>query len=126
MNDPASPNALSANLPGPAANQALLEGQLLAPLDYRVTSTGRPVLFFELEHLSCHEEPDSALRLEARMPVMALGELADRCRTLMPGCTLRVTGRLNQKRWVRDGKVRWGRLELVAMEIRMLCAPESA
>ncbi|MBF0271150.1 MAG: single-stranded DNA-binding protein [Magnetococcales bacterium] len=115
---------LSPDSPHPAANQVLLEGQLLAPVDYRVTPAGRPVLFLEMEHGSRHEQPDSSLCLEARMPVMALGDLALRCRSLTPGCTLRVTGRLNQKRWVKDGKVRWGRLELVAMEIRMLASAD--
>ncbi len=117
-------NDLQAESARLVANQALLEGCLLAPVDYRVTATGRPVLWMELEHLSRHDQPDPSLHLEVRMPVMALGELADRCRTLQPGCRLRVTGRLNQKRWVRDDKIRWGRLELVALEIRVLTAPD--
>ncbi|MBF0189580.1 MAG: single-stranded DNA-binding protein [Magnetococcales bacterium] len=119
-----SSDGLASHPLSPAANQVLLEGQLLASVDYRVTPTGRPVLFLEIEHDSRHEQPDSSLSFQARMPVMALGELAARCRSLTPGCTLRVSGRLNQKRWVKDGKVRWGRLELVAMEIRMLAAAD--
>ncbi|MBF0629003.1 MAG: single-stranded DNA-binding protein [Magnetococcales bacterium] len=106
--------------PDAVANQVLLEGQLLTPVDYRVTPGGRPLLMLELEHLSCHEQPDSSLRLEVRLPVMALGALAEQCRTLTPGCRLQVTGRLNQKRWVRDGTVRWGRLELLALEVRRI------
>lgn len=101
----------------PSLNQVRLEGRIVAPVDFRVTPTGRALLWIELEHLSCHEQPDPALRYEVRMPVLALGSLAERWRTLTPGCRLRVTGRLNQKRWVRDNKVRWGRLELVALEI---------
>ncbi|MBF0589682.1 MAG: hypothetical protein HQL53_11200, partial [Magnetococcales bacterium] len=33
------------------------------------------------------------------------------------GETLRVAGHLNQRRWIRDGQTRWGRLELVARTI---------
>jgi len=101
----------------PAANEVLLEGRLLGPVEYRVTPGGRAVASFELEHLSCHAQPDSGLRLEMRLPVMALGALAERCRVFSPGCLLRVTGRLNQKRWIRDGQVRWGRVELFALGI---------
>ncbi|MBF0179649.1 MAG: hypothetical protein HQM03_06440 [Magnetococcales bacterium] len=120
---------MSQGLPAPGtehhrqANYAELEGHLLAPGDFRVTPAGRPVLVLELEHLSRHEEPESLPLLEMRMPVLVIGEQALICRSLAPGTPLRVTGRLNQKRWVRDGKVRWGCVELVAMEIRVLPAP---
>ncbi|MEO5333128.1 MAG: single-stranded DNA-binding protein [Magnetococcus sp. YQC-5] len=102
------------------ANHSVLEGILLQPVEYRVTTTGRPVLFLELEHLSRHEDPDPLLRLEVRMTVMTMGKLAEQCRSLVPGSALRVTGRLNQKRWVRDGKVRWGRIELAAIDVQKL------
>ncbi|MBF0296922.1 MAG: single-stranded DNA-binding protein [Magnetococcales bacterium] len=105
------------------ANHAELEGNLLAPGDFRVTPAGRPVLVLELEHQARCEEPESLPLLELRMPVLVIGEQALAYRSLAPGTPLRVTGRLNQKRWVRDGKVRWGRVELVAMEIRVLHAP---
>lgn len=104
----------------------VLEGVLITPVDYRVTATGRPLLWMELEHLSCHEQPDPELRLEVRMPVLAVGALADRWRSLTPGCRLRVTGRLNQKRWVKDGKIRWGQMELVALEIDVFVKVDGA
>ncbi|MBF0427606.1 MAG: single-stranded DNA-binding protein [Magnetococcales bacterium] len=108
----------------PFTNQAVLEGSVLKPVEYRVTATGRPVLFLELEHLSQHPDPDPSLRMEVCMPVMVMGELADQCRSLLPGMVLRVTGRLNQKRWVKEDKVRWGRHELVAIDVVILDSQE--
>ncbi|MBF0128096.1 MAG: hypothetical protein HQM02_12925 [Magnetococcales bacterium] len=106
----------------PMVNHMELEGILLHPGEYRVTAAGRPVLHLELEHLSRHHTPEPSLQLEARIVVMAVGELAESNRFLSPGTLLRVAGRLNQKRWVRDGKVRWGRMELLAMTIHSRAA----
>lgn len=106
----------------PQANHTVLEGLLLKPVEYRVTAAGRPVLSLELEHISSHPEPDPALRLEVRLVVMAMGKLAEQCRSLSPNCRLRVTGRLNQKRWIRDGKVRWGSIELAAIDVQRISA----
>lgn len=102
------------------ANDVVLEATLLKTGDYRVTAAGRAVLWLELEHLSSYSDLDPGLRLEVRMMVMVMGELAQKHRSLSPGCLLRVTGRLNQKRWIRDGKVRWGRMELVAIDVQVL------
>lgn len=101
-----------------AANSVELEGRLIEPVDFRVTPAGRAVATLELEHLSTHDDPEPGLRLEARMVVVAMGPLAERYRACAVGSRLRVQGRLNQKRWIRDDRVRWGRLELLAREIQ--------
>ncbi len=54
------------------------------------------------------------------MSIMAIGPLAETCRSLEPGVSLRVAGHLNQRRWIRDGVTRWGRMELVARKIQRL------
>ncbi len=104
----------------PFANRTVLEGTLLKSGDYRLTAAGRPILSLELEHLSQYDDPEPALRLELRMTVVVVGVLAELHRRLPLGSVLRVTGRLNQKRWVRDGKVRWGVIELVACDLQVL------
>ncbi|MBF0164056.1 MAG: single-stranded DNA-binding protein [Magnetococcales bacterium] len=101
-----------------AVNSVELEGRLIEPVDFRVTPAGRSVATLELEHLSIHDDPEPGLRLEARMVVVAMGALAERYRACAVGSMLRVQGRLNQKRWIRDDRIRWGRLELLAREIQ--------
>jgi primosomal replication protein N len=101
-------------------NQTTLDGVILQPVEFRYTPAGRAVALLEMEHIS--EAGPSAVikRLELRMPVVALGELADQCREIVPGQHIRVAGSLNQKRWIRDGKVRWGKTELFAQTILLL------
>ncbi|MBF0417580.1 MAG: single-stranded DNA-binding protein [Magnetococcales bacterium] len=103
-----------------AANSVELAGRLIEPVDFRVTPAGRAVATLELEHLSIHDDPEPGLRLEARMVVVAMGALAEQYRACAVGTTLRVQGRLNQKRWIRDDRIRWGRLELLAIQIQQL------
>lgn len=103
-----------------SANSLELAGRLIAPVDFRVTPAGRAVATLELEHLSIHDDPEPGLRLEAHMVVIAMGALAEQYRACAVGTTLHVQGRLNQKRWIRDERVRWGRLELLATRIQRL------
>ncbi|MEO5345713.1 MAG: single-stranded DNA-binding protein [Magnetococcus sp. YQC-9] len=110
--------------PTQALNHVEFDGRLMTPVDYRVTPAGRPVAYLEVEHFSTHDAPETALRLEARVVVVTMGALAESCRGLTSGTRLRVIGRLNQKRWVRDGQVRWGRLELLALKIEILASDE--
>lgn len=105
------------------ANFAVVEGTLTQPADWRVTPGGVPVARMELEHLSTPQELAPLNRLELRIPVLAMGDLAERCRTYPPGARLRAEGRLNQKRWIRDGKTRWGAVELVARSVLLLTLP---
>ena len=100
------------------ANRVVLEGVLLKTAEFRFTPAGRPVATLELEHRSWAVGMEPALKLELHIPVVAVGPLAEWCRRLVVGDRLRVDGRLNQRRWIRDGKVRWGRTELVARDIR--------
>lgn len=96
----------------------ILEGILATPPEFRLTPAGRLVAYLHVEHVSHGSEGDHAQRIELRMPVLALGLLAEQCRPFSQGSTLRVEGTLNQKRWIRDGKVRWGQTELLAHHIR--------
>jgi primosomal replication protein N len=100
-------------------NQTTIEGVVLQPVDFRYTPAGRAVALLTVEHISQASPSASMERLELRMPVVALGELAERCRNIAPGQHIRAEGSLNQKRWIRDGKVRWGKTELFAQTIQI-------
>ncbi|MBF0142173.1 MAG: single-stranded DNA-binding protein [Magnetococcales bacterium] len=104
-------------------NQALLTGVLVEPVEFRVTPTGRTVAFLELEHRSLAKDLLPLERLELCMRVVATGSLAEQVRELHPGTPLQVEGRLNQQRRTRNGNLRWGRTELVALRIFPLPAP---
>ncbi|MBF0096354.1 MAG: single-stranded DNA-binding protein [Magnetococcales bacterium] len=106
----------------PRANQIVLAGTLADEPEFRFTPSGRLLACLTVEHLS-QQEQFAAQRIEVRMGVLALGDLAEWCRPLRPGQLLQVEGRLNQKRWIRDGKIRWGQVELWAERIALL--PES-
>lgn len=106
-------------------NQTVLEGVLAEPVEIRVTPAGRTVATLMVEHHSQAKDIEPIQRLEVSMAVMAVGPLGDRCRDLVQGSRLRVEGRLNQRRWIRDGKVRWGRTELVAQRIGLLELPQT-
>ncbi|MEO5378405.1 MAG: single-stranded DNA-binding protein [Magnetococcus sp. DMHC-6] len=104
-------------------NQTILQGMLSVPVDMRYTPTGRPVARFALEHTSVVQDLAPLERLEVRMDVIAVGATAEGCRHLNIGQFLYVKGRLNQKRWLRNGKVRWGKTELVALDIQTTAPP---
>lgn len=116
---------VSASVPDPfvsrgQANRMVLEGMLMELPEFRVTPAGRLVASLEVEHVSLESGVTDPQRIELRMSVLALGVLAERCRSFLQGTPLCVEGSLNQKRWIRDGKVRWGRTELLARDIRPL------
>ncbi|MBF0460081.1 MAG: single-stranded DNA-binding protein [Magnetococcales bacterium] len=113
-----------ATVGGPVlTNQVVLEGRLAAAPEFRCTPAGRLMARLYVEHLSQETAPDTGgqpQRMELQMPVLALGVLAERCRPLAQGTSLHVEGNLNQKRWIRDGKIRWGQIELQAHQIRVM------
>ena len=113
------PKAAAITLPT-QANRVVLEGVLTALPEFRMTPAGRLVAHLRMEHLSQEPGTNPPQRIELRMAVLALGRLAEQCRPLAQGTSLLVEGRLNQKRWIRDGKVRWGETELLAQQIRCL------
>ncbi|MEO5366772.1 MAG: single-stranded DNA-binding protein [Magnetococcus sp. WYHC-3] len=94
-----------------------LEGMVQSVPDLRSTPAGTPVLRFELRHEPEVAEDDASLRIAALIEVVLIGPLAERHRSLRPGSALRVCGVLNQQRWLRQGQVRWGRMELVARDV---------
>ena len=102
------------------ANTVTLEGTLVTAPEFRYTPSGRLVASLEVEHCSQEGIGDRTRRIELRIPVQALDALAERCRPLVQGVVLRLEGTLNQKRWIRDGRVRWGKTELLAKEITPL------
>lgn len=107
-------------------NQTTLDGVVLQPAEFRFTPSGRPVAKLMVEHISNTINPAPIEQLELRMPVVALGDLAEKYRDIAPGQSIRVAGSLNQKRWIRDGKVRWGKTELFANTIQLLEKPGDA
>ncbi|MBF0445430.1 MAG: single-stranded DNA-binding protein [Magnetococcales bacterium] len=101
-------------------NQTILHGMVIQPAEFRFTPTGREVATLIVEHVSETEQSAPIQHLELRMPIIALGDLAQICRDITVGQNIRVEGSLNQKRWIRDGKVRWGKTELFATKIQLL------
>ncbi|MBF0447712.1 MAG: single-stranded DNA-binding protein [Magnetococcales bacterium] len=105
----------------PHNNQIILDGVVIQPVEFRFTPSGRAVAQLMIEHISENRQGEHSInRLELHQHVVALGELADQCRDFEPGQGIRVEGSLNQKRWIRDGKVRWGKTELYARTIQPL------
>ena len=101
-------------------NRVILEGVLITTPEFRYTPAGRLVTLMEIEHISVEPGNDQPQRLELHMPIIALGTLAEQCRTLKQGDSISVEGQLNQKRWIRETQVRWGKTELLARRIRAL------
>lgn len=102
------------------ANHTVLTGVVAEPVVIRATPAGRAIAHITLTHDIRVQGLAPLERLALQLTVLAMGSLAEQCRGLPPGTPLRVTGQLNQKRWVRDGKTRWGQVELVARAIDRL------
>ena len=102
------------------ANYVVLEGILIAPPVLRTTPAGRLMASMEIEHASLESGIDHPQRIALRMPVLALDAVAEGCRLFCQGAFLSVEGWLNQKRWIRDEKVRWGKTELLAQRVTLL------
>ncbi|MBF0622784.1 MAG: single-stranded DNA-binding protein [Magnetococcales bacterium] len=101
-------------------NEAVLDGVLVEKPQFRSTPQGRSVVTLILGHRSEVSDLKPISRLEVQMSVVALGSLANACRDIKVGTPLRVRGRLNQKRWIRQGVTRWGQTELVAQSLEPL------
>ncbi|MBF0383529.1 MAG: single-stranded DNA-binding protein [Magnetococcales bacterium] len=102
------------------ANQIILQGVVIQPAEFRFTPSGSEVALLVVEHISQKDQSAPIQHLELRMPIVALGDLAQKCHEITVGQNIRVEGSLNQKRWIRDGKVRWGKIELFANTIQLL------
>lgn len=113
--DQAAPSLEEAALGG--ENRVTLDGVVATEVLLRVTPAGCRVASFTLAHASAVHDLDPLPRLELNLPVMALGRLADQALALAPGSRVRIQGRLNQKRWTRSGKTRWGAVELVVLDL---------
>ncbi|MBF0284263.1 MAG: single-stranded DNA-binding protein [Magnetococcales bacterium] len=103
-------------------NRVILEGILDEPPALKSTPSGGWIAKLVLVHHSRQGDRIWALRL----PVTATGKLAEFCRTLPSGQRLRVVGALDQKRWMREGRTRWGGVELTAESVERLETLEQA
>jgi len=110
--------------PSRLANQVQLDGTLAGSCEIRRTPTGLSVATLELEHESHFFDTGPIKRLELKVPVVMFDTLAERCAELPAGTRIRVIGRLNQKRWIRDNRIRWGQVELIATAWDILPAPQ--
>lgn len=106
---------------GQLENQVRLEGTLAKSCEVRYTPSGVMVATLELEHTSEVADADPIKRLELKMPVVSFGALAEVCAALPQGACVRVVGRLNQKRWIRENRIRWGQVEVIATSLEVLC-----
>lgn len=106
-------------------NHVFLEGVLTLEAKVRLTPSGESVATLELEHASESHDTLPIKRMELKITVLLLGQLAEACRGLPEGSVVKVQGRLNQKRWIRDNRVRWGKTELIANQLDVLFQPPS-
>lgn len=104
--------------PDGPVNQVVLDGILVEPPVLRATPNGRSVVSLEVEHDTL--DPRSGQRTAVHITVIALDQLAEYGRTLPVGASVRVVGSLDQRRWIREGKTRWGRMELLARQLLQL------
>ncbi|OIO61232.1 MAG: hypothetical protein COX57_07570 [Alphaproteobacteria bacterium CG_4_10_14_0_2_um_filter_63_37] len=97
----------------PTANRLVLEGVVQAPVQERVTPSGRQVVVFTLEYTAQAElwgqERQEELQVEITLP-----EPFDRRQPPRPGSKVRIEGRLIQNVWTRDGERRFGRIMVMA------------
>lgn len=107
------------NLRDRCDNQVSLEGILAKNCQVRYTPSGLPVTTLELEHSSNLPDTGPIKRLELQIPVVTFDTLAEQCAELPAGTRIRVIGRLNQKRWIRDNRIRWGQVEIIATAIEI-------
>ncbi|MBF0110687.1 MAG: single-stranded DNA-binding protein [Magnetococcales bacterium] len=98
----------------PWVNEVRLEGTLTCPCAVRTTPTGLSVAVAELDHAAEFPDTTPVKRLELKISVVLFDTLADRCAGLAAGTPVRIVGRLNQKRWIRDNRIRWGQVEIIA------------
>ena len=103
-----------------SANRVELEGVLTEPVKFRTAPSGTRVASLELEHRS-PGDPNSPVPLyHLAITVVAVGELGERFAQLETGSSLKVSGQLNQRRWIRDGQTRFGKMELMARQIEVM------
>ncbi len=100
-------------------NVVCMEGLLLEPVVIRVMPSGLLVGRMEIQHESRFEATPPLEEWLVKLTVVAIGPLAEQTRYLIPGAMLVVEGRLNQKRWLREGETRWGKIELIAQRIEL-------
>lgn len=101
-------------------NQVFLEGTLARSCQVSHTPSGLSVTTLELEHSSNFPDTGPIKRLELQIPVVMFDTLAEQCAELPAGTRIRVIGRLNQKRWIRDNRIRWGQVEIIATTVEIL------
>ncbi|MBF0421466.1 MAG: single-stranded DNA-binding protein [Magnetococcales bacterium] len=109
----------------PLTNSIQLEGTLTGIRKISYTPGGIPVATLELEHLSSHADIIPLRRLELKMVVVVFDSLADLTAQFSAGTRVRIHGRLNQKRWIRENKVRWGPVEVIATAVDRLYSEEN-
>ncbi|MBF0146620.1 MAG: single-stranded DNA-binding protein [Magnetococcales bacterium] len=124
---------IDVNPSGHFLNELHLEGTLAKSCELRHTPTGLAVATVELEHTSGYSDIAPLQRLELNIPVVLFDTLADLYGDLAAGTRISVIGRLNQKRWIRDDRIRWGQVEVIATSLKVIpndppandCAPQT-
>ncbi|ABK44961.1 single-strand binding protein/Primosomal replication protein n [Magnetococcus marinus MC-1] len=102
-----------------ALNEVVLSGVVVETPELRYTPAGTAVLTWVLEHRSQVEDLPPLTETTVQMHVVVLGALADQWQGVQQGERVRVRGKLNRKRHQRNDQIRWGRLELVARQVKM-------
>ncbi|MGN7613019.1 single-stranded DNA-binding protein [Magnetococcales bacterium HHB-1] len=101
-------------------NHLELEGIIASAIEVRTTPSGRLLIKFELEHESFVSDLPPLKEVRVKMPVTMVQEHDRLSHTLKKGMPLIVRGRLNQNRWIRHDTVRWGKMELFALDVHIV------
>lgn len=105
-------------------NQVSLDGVLAVDPKWRHTPSGRAVATLTVEHHATEKIPEPLERLDLLLTVVVIAPLSEQCKGWLAGDHVKVEGVLNQKRWLRGGNTRWGKMELVATQIEKIASPQ--
>ncbi|MBF0609766.1 MAG: single-stranded DNA-binding protein [Magnetococcales bacterium] len=105
------------------SNEVILQGVVVETPILRTTPNGRSVVALEVEHHAPTES--SGQQVACRLTLITLDDLAHKGKSLQPGSVVKARGRLNQRRWIRQGITRWGKMELLVDELTAITSPET-
>ncbi|OAM52962.1 primosomal replication protein N [Methylovorus sp. MM2] len=78
-------------------NTLELIGEVVQIETLRYTPAGIPLLSFTLRHMSEQVEAGMQRKVECNVPVMAIGQIAEKAKHIQSGANLRVSGFIAQR-----------------------------
>jgi len=101
-------------------NKVILIGNLTKDPELRYTPQGTPVATFRLAVNSKYKQSDDAKQDTTFIDIVVFGKQAEPCaQYLNKGSSALVEGRLQERRWEKDGQQR-SKFEIVAQSVQFL------